>query len=214
MIWHTSTTLSAHITMRISCMWDLSQCCNLIGSTDEEAHKHECSRLAPPPMTTSQESACGERLPKKSAPGSKHAGEQEEKPSFREIVQPAGLASQEGSQAGDKHVTHVAGSASQESTAKSCRGATPGIRRKRRHTRRRNPGSNPACAFQLRHSLSSLHYVDSLNKLVSRSPVLVIVAFYVAIPCSCNARIWVLYLSIENIEQLNLQGNHSRNLKM
>ena len=57
------------------------------------------------------------RSPKKSALGSKHAGSKK-KSHHSEKSQPTGSASQEGSQAGDKHVTRMAGT-SQESTAKS-----------------------------------------------------------------------------------------------
>ena len=82
-------------------------------------HINKCSRLAPLPMTTSQESVHSERTPKNIVPGSKHA-ESKKKNCHSEKLQPAGLASQEGSQTVDKHIIHVAG-ASQESTAKSLR---------------------------------------------------------------------------------------------
>ena len=50
-------------------------CLSAITSSGQQMKRHinECSGLAPPPMT-SQESARSEHSPKKSAPGSKHAG--------------------------------------------------------------------------------------------------------------------------------------------
>ena len=96
-------------------------CLSAVTSSSQQMKRHinECSGLAPPPMTTLQESACSECSPKKSAPGSKHAGSKK-KSRHSEKSQPAGSASQEGSQARDKHITHAA-SVSQESTAKLSR---------------------------------------------------------------------------------------------
>ena len=94
-------------------------CLSAVPSSGQQMKKHinECSGLAPPPMTTSQESVRGERLPKKSAHGSKHTGSKK-KGHHSEKSRPASLASQEDSQARDRRVTCTAGT-SQESTAKS-----------------------------------------------------------------------------------------------
>ena len=108
--------VGAHYNANFTC----GACLSAITSSGQQMKRHinECSRLAPLPMT-SQESVRSERSPKKSASGSKHAGSKK-KGRHSEKSQPAGSASQEDSQAGDRHVTHVAG-ASQESTAESSR---------------------------------------------------------------------------------------------
>ena len=96
-------------------------CLSAIASSGQQMKRHinKCSGLAPPPMTTLQESVRSEYSPKKSAPGSKHAGSKK-KSCHSEKLQPAGLVSQEGSQAGDKRITHAAGM-SQESAAELSR---------------------------------------------------------------------------------------------
>ena len=85
-----------------------------------KVHIKECSGLAPPP-TASQESAPGGRLPKKSAPDSKHVCSKK-KGSRSEKSQPAGQASQD-SQASDRRVTRATGT-SQETPAESTRRRT------------------------------------------------------------------------------------------
>ena len=88
-----------------------------ISGQQKKRHLKECPGLASLPLTTSQESTCSEHSPKKSAHGSKHA-ESKKEGCHSKKSQPAGLASQEDSQVGDRYVTHMAGM-SQESTAES-----------------------------------------------------------------------------------------------
>ena len=96
-------------------------CLSAVTASGQQMKRHinECPRLAPPPPTTSQECVRSERLPKKSAHGSKHAGSKK-KGHHSEKSRSASTTSQEDSQTGDRHVTHAA-STSQESTAESSR---------------------------------------------------------------------------------------------
>ena len=63
--------VGAHYNTNFAC----GTCLSAVTSSGQQMKKHlkECSGLALPPMAL-QESACSERSPKKSAPGSKHAG--------------------------------------------------------------------------------------------------------------------------------------------
>ena len=99
-------------------------------------HLNECSGLAPLPKTTSQESTCGEHSPKKSAHGSKHSGSKK-KSRHSKKLRPASAASQEGSQAGDRHITHAAG-ASQESTAESMKYHSQWNKKAKTHTKEKS----------------------------------------------------------------------------
>ena len=94
-------------------------CLSAITSSGQQMKNHikEFSGLAPPP-TASQESTPSGRLPKKSAPGSKHV-QGKKKGRHSDKTQPASQASQD-SQASDRHITCATG-ASQESTAESTR---------------------------------------------------------------------------------------------
>ena len=80
-------------------------------------HLKECPGLTPLPKTMSQESTGGECLPKKSVHGPKHSGSKKKSHHFEKSWL-AGTTSQEDSQTGNRHITHVA-DVSQESTAKS-----------------------------------------------------------------------------------------------
>ena len=107
--------------MHYSANFTCGTCLSAITSLGQQMKRHinECSRLAPPIMTMLQESVWVERSPKKSAPDSKHT-RSKKKGHHSEKLRPAGSASQEDSQAGDRCVTCMA-SASQESTAESSR---------------------------------------------------------------------------------------------
>ena len=178
-------------------------CLSAVTLSDQQMKRHinKCSRLAPPPMTTLQESAHGEHSPKKSAHVSKHAGSKK-KGHHSEKSWPASSASQGDSQAGDRRVTCTAGM-SQESTAKSMKHCSWWKKKAKMHKKDKSGKWSSAC-LQVRHSFSSFHYIDSLNKLMSHSPVLVIIDIFVAIPCLCNAKVWVInVLNIRNNERLN-----------
>ena len=112
-------------------------CLSAITSSVQKMKDHikECSGLTPLP-TASQESVPGGRLPKKSAPDSKHVSSKK-KSSCSEKSQLAGQASQD-SQASDRHVTRMTGAS--QRPRPSLPGAALNIRRKR--LRRRSPASN------------------------------------------------------------------------
>ena len=100
-------------------------CLNAIATLGQQLKRHlsECSGLATFPKESSQESACSEHSPKKSAHGSsssksKHGGSQNKKSHHSRKSQLADMTSQEDSQTGIRHLTHVAGM-SQESTTES-----------------------------------------------------------------------------------------------
>ena len=110
------------VCMHYDASFGCGSCLSTITSSGQQmkAHIKECYGLTPLP-TASQESVPGGRLPKKSAPDSKHV-RSKKKSSRSEKSQPAGQASQD-SQASDRHVTHAT-SASQKTPAKSTRRCT------------------------------------------------------------------------------------------
>ena len=124
--------VSVHYNVNFTC----GPCLSAVTSSGQQMKKHikECSGLAPPPMA-SQESVRSGHSPKKSAPGSKHVGSK--KGRYSEKWRPAGQASQEDSQASDRHVTHVA-STSQESTAKSSRRHTQCKKKAKMHKEKKS----------------------------------------------------------------------------
>ena len=76
------------VSMHYSTNFACGTCLSAVTSSSQQMKRHinECSRLAPPTMTTLQESAHIERSPKKSASGSKHAGSKKKGCHSEEIV--------------------------------------------------------------------------------------------------------------------------------
>ena len=159
--------------------------------------------IGPPTTTTLQESVYIELSPKKSAPGSKHAGSKK-KGHHSEKLWPASLASQEDSQAGDRCVTRMAG-VSQESTAESSRRHSWCKKKAKTHKEKKSSKLS-SMHLQTHHSPSSFCSLGSLNKLMFHSLVLVIIELYVAILCSCYAKVWVInifkYQEHQTIKQI------------
>ena len=129
-------------------------CLDAVATSGQQLKRHltECPGLVPLPKESSQGSAQGEHLPRKSAPGgssskSKHAGSKKKKSHSRKL-QPADATSQGDSQPSDRRLTHVAGM-SQESTAESSKHHSGG---KKKVKKAHKKSSKWSCAFPFRHA--------------------------------------------------------------